>query len=355
MFKFMKGGPATISRSKIRRAMKGTLPEHKVIVAGSIITDMSVKVTMQPQVGETVMGNELKYSPGGKGANQAVSAARLGANVVMMGSIGQDNFGKDSYEFLREQDITCHIKSDYDNPTGIAMIQVNDKGNNSIVVIPGANMTLEPIDVDNFTYRKGDVLVSQFEIPLPTVKRFFHKGKASNCINILNPAPAIMNDQVREILDLTDVLVVNETELEVMLECKFPDGVLNMYDEALTAIRNFKKDNQVIIVTLGDKGCIGYIGNVVVKVPGVKMKVVDTTGAGDCFVGALAYVISTYKLRLEKIFPNSSVLADALYFANDAAAVSVTKQGSGVAMPNLEEIKSTIEYLKSVGEYKLEF
>lgn len=311
----------------------------RVIVAGSIITDMSVKVKTHPKVGETVIGENVKYSPGGKGANQAVSAARLGAEVVMIGCIGDDAFGLESRDFIENQGIRGYIATCYGMKTGIAMIQVSEEtGNNSIVVIPGANLNLKSEFIhiaitDMGELKKGDVLVSQFEIPLDTIKAFFAKGRENKTINILNPAPAQLIPD--DIFELVDVLIVNETELEIVSQqqCK-------TYDEMLAAVRSIKRKNQIIIVTLGENGCMGYINNIVVKLPSVKVDVIDTTGAGDCFVGAIAKVISTYKLRIDGIMPNSDVLFDALDFATKAASLSVTKEGSGVSMPYSREINS---------------
>ena len=326
-----------------------------VIVAGSIITDMSVLVNKHPQVGETVMGDNLSYSPGGKGANQAVAAARLGANTLMVGCVGDDSFGKEALDFISSQGILC-LTHQGDGPTGIAMIVVDENtGNNNIVVIPGANMELTPDYMDKLTYRKGDVLVSQFEIPLSTVKRFFHKGKHSNCINVLNPAPAIINDQVIEILNLTDVLIVNETELEVLAGATLKQYEIHYhhgkgFDYLISRIIDkLQTPPSVVIVTLGDKGVYTYMTGyprqekeknttaISFQTAGVEVRVKDTTGAGDCFVGAFAKTLDEGGASLlDPILIWDGKLQESVDYANHAAAMSVCYEGSGKSMPTKE-------------------
>ena len=318
----------------------------KVVVAGSIITDMSVKVVSQPLVGETGIGKELTYSPGGKGANQVVSASRLGANTFMIGKVGDDEFANTCAVFLHKQGIYNSIKYS-DKPTGIAMIIVNNKGDNSIVVNLGANeqMTVDDLQDEDITYEKGDILVSQFEIPLNVIKIFFERGKANGTINVLNPAPAQFNDNVKQILKLTDILVVNETELEVIAPKKSVKGF-----EWVTTTQDARESKEdifrafllqtrrllkipVLIVTLGEKGAYGVIGEEILYIQSLKVNAIDTTGAGDCFVGALSAFIS----KSSTIDKNT--IEKAMIFANKAASLSVQKQGSGISMPYLKDIK----------------
>lgn len=304
----------------------------KVIVAGSIITDMSVSVEEHPKVGETVIGDNLTYSPGGKGANQAVSAARLGAKTVMIGKVGFDDFGKMCNTFIHDQGI--YLSVNYSQmATGIAMIMVNTSGDNSIVVNIGANadLKIEDLEDKDVTYEKGDVLVSQFEIPLETVEAFFKKGKEAECINVLNPAPAI--DIPKSIMDLVDVLIVNETELESISKYSINKNAL--VDNTITAmnrISNIMRKNSIIITTLGDKGLIAMRNRYVIPVMPIKVNAIDTTGAGDCFVGAFSSFISSNDISSDKD------LKEALKFANKAASLSVQKKGSGISMPYLKDI-----------------
>ena len=307
----------------------------KVIVAGSIITDMSVKVNEHPKVGETVIGRNLSYSPGGKGANQAVASSKLGSDTVMFGAIGRDSFGEMSIDFLLENGIVnATIFSD--KPTGIAMIQVSEKtANNSIVVILGANEDLTPDDLEyNFhtDIEEGDVLVSQFEIPLDTIKAFFEKGREVGTINILNPAPA---ERIPlDLLNLVDILIVNETELETISGQEIHDDV-----EIVVAIHELQKhlkSDPIVIVTLGERGVLGKISEEgktkTVILPGIEVKAIDTTGAGDCFVGAVAMRCAEERIETKE------QLREVLNYANNAAACSVTKKGSGIAMPTKEDV-----------------
>ena len=314
---------------------------NKVIVAGSIITDMSVIVNKHPSIGETVLGNNLSYSPGGKGANQAVSAKRLGANVKLIGKVGKNAYTADAnglmcLEFLRNESIDCSGVSYTEKaPTGVAMIVVSEKtADNNIVVITGANDFLSINDIefefDSLQLEEGDVLISQFETPLEATRRFFEIGREKKLINILNPAPA--QKISADILDLVDILIVNETELEAITYRKinkdnFREDIIGMA-HSMQYERNYDK---LIIVTLGEKGVMGFIGTSVLTVDSNKVNAIDTTGAGDCFVGAIAAFVAVRHIRNEEIF------TEALKFANDAASVSVTRKGSGISMPyNLE-------------------
>jgi len=308
----------------------------RVVVAGSIITDMSVQVQIHPKVGETVVGNNLKYSPGGKGANQAVSSARLGAETVMVGKIGNDVNGNLSHNFLQNEKIDCYdVTPTHYSPTGIAMIVVSESSDNNIVVIPGANDFLSVSDIDdifrdNNAPQKGDIFVAQFETPLDSTKHFFEKGKTYGTLNILNPAPASKID--RSILYLVDILIVNETELEIISGTK-----VNVNDEKtiIEAINNIDYTGTVI-VTLGKKGAFAMDENdEIFKIKGIEVNAIDTTGAGDCFVGAIAawYAINS----------GSTInLKDALIFANTAASLSVQKQGSGISMPYAKDIHKNL-------------
>ena len=316
---------------------------NRVIVAGSIITDMSVVVEKHPSVGETVVGNNLSYSPGGKGANQAVSAARLGSKVAMIGKIGNDVNGEMSYNFLRKEGIDCYdLTKTNKSSTGIAMIIVSEKtGNNNIVVIPGANDYLTTADIDvlyndveSFAVTKDDILVSQFETPLETTKHFFQRGKDIATINILNPAPA--REIPEDILKLVDVLIVNESEFSLIggFPLSLEDSKNKNY--ILSTVAEFsgfggKYFDGIVIVTLGEHGAIGIMNDKMVSIKGSKVKATDTTGAGDCFVGAIASFMSVRPIN------NIKVLEEALNFANQAASISVQRKGSGISMPyNLE-------------------
>lgn len=302
------------------------MQNKRVIVAGSINMDIVTLVSKLPRPGETILGRDLKYFPGGKGANQAVASAKTGAETTMIGKVGTDDFGKALTLFLEQNGIQLQVGTT-DAPTGTALIAVDDSSENMIVVIPGANGMLEKQDLEVADFNAGDVLVAQFEIPLETVESFFAKGKANSTINILNPAPAKKcNDSL---LELVDILILNETELEFFSNNNLND--LNNQDAIVTAARNIIKPNQQIIVTLGEKGAIVITNESVIKIEGHKVKAVDTTGAGDCFVGALSSQLAA-----------GQNIKDAAVFANVAASISVQRYGASNSMPTLEEVLMTL-------------
>jgi ribokinase len=293
------------------------MPNKRVIVAGSINMDIVTLVSKLPRPGETIMGRDLKYFPGGKGANQAVASAKLGAETVMIGKVGTDDFGKALTSFLEQNGIQLQVGT-ADAPTGTALIAVDDSS-----VIPGANGMLEKEDIDTVDFKTGDILVSQFEIPLETVEAFFAKGKARGTVNILNPAPAKKcNDSL---LELVDILILNETELEFFSGANLND--LNNQEAIVAAARSIMKPNQQIIITLGEKGAIIVTNESIFVIKGHKVKAVDTTGAGDCFVGALSS-----RLAAGQNINNAAV------FANVAASLSVQRYGASTSMPTLEEV-----------------
>ena len=183
----------------------------KVVVAGSINMDLVATAAAIPRPGETLTGAGFSLFPGGKGANQAVAAAKLGAPTTMLGCVGKDAFAKDLKAHLLKNGVTVHL-AETDAPTGTAMIVVDRAGENAIVVIPGANALLDPAALAAVPARPGDVLVGQLEVPVPTVAAFFERGRAANAITLLNAAPA--SAAAMPLLPLADMLIVNEIELE---------------------------------------------------------------------------------------------------------------------------------------------
>ena len=285
--------------------------------------DIVAKTKRHPQAGETVLGNELKYYPGGKGANQAVAAAKLGAKTLMFGKVGGDTYGEQLIAFLKKQNIEVGVMVEPGASTGVAIITVSEEtSDNTIVVVPGANLLLAAKDIDNINLEKGDILVSQFEIPIETVTALFKKGKKIGTINILNPAPAQVIAQ--DLLGMVDILILNETELGFISGSPID---INNNKSIEAAVDKIKIDNLTIVVTIGERGAIVFNNNDVIKIPGRKVRVVDTTGAGDCFVGALAAGLI-----------ESKPLPEALVFANIAASISVTRNGAGPSMPSLDEV-----------------
>jgi ribokinase len=295
----------------------------KVYVAGSIIMDVVATAPRHPMVGETVLGDGMFFFPGGKGANQAVASARLGAPTVLIGRTGRDGFGADHKAFLSAQGVDVGYIMDSAQPTGTALIVVAEK-NNAIVVVPGANADVGTVDIEQAAIGPGDVLVSQFEIPLPTVAAFFVRGRSNGARTILNPAPAIAAD--RSLFALADLVILNETELATFtrrpVDADAPPAEITAVARALRT-----HADQVVCVTIGHRGAVAAIGDETHVVAGRAVDVVDTTGAGDCFTGAVAAELARGRPVLE-----------ALAFANRAASLCVQKMGAGPSMPGRGEV-----------------
>lgn len=297
----------------------------KIIVAGSINMDVVTQVTRHPRGGETVMGKSLHYIPGGKGANQAVSASRLSPHgAVLVGKVGQDGFGDSLRAFLNAENLALqHVSVSTTAPTGVAIITVSDDSENTIVVVAGSNGEVSPEDVLAVTLESGDVVVSPFEIPQPTIKAFFEQARKIGAHTVLNPAPAI--PFIEGLHDLVDYLIVNETELAFYAHSVYVpetlDGIETMAKGLLSA------HNRAVIVTLGAKGALCITHESTFHIAGNPVKAVDTTGAGDCFTGAFAVALSEQKS-----------LQAAILFANQAASLSVQKLGASTSMPYRAEL-----------------
>ncbi len=296
----------------------------RVFVAGSINMDVVATAERHPRVGETVAGNAVFYFPGGKGANQAVAAAKLGAPTTLIGRIGRDAFGAELKAFLAAQAIDLtFVQNTAETHTGTALITIAN-ADNTIVVIPGANGLVEPADVAAPVLAKGDIAVSQFEIPLPAVGAFFKRARAAGATTILNPAPAIEFSRV--LLDLVDILVLNESELGVLTknEIRDTDDDTRFIDAARSLLTGRE---QIICVTLGGRGVLALVNGTPLIIPGRIVKAVDTTGAGDCFVGAVAAQLAA-----------GTSIGEALRYANSAASICVQRMGAAPSMPTAAEV-----------------
>lgn len=300
----------------------------RVFVAGSINMDVVATADRHPKVGETVAGRQVLYFPGGKGANQAVAASRLGARTTLIGRLGKDSFGSELKAFLGEQGIDLgYVVETAEAHTGTAIITVAE-ADNTIVVIPGANGLVCADDVEVVPLLAGDVAVSQFEIPLPAIAAFFRRARAAGATTLLNPAPA--RAMPRELLALVDILVLNETELGFLARSELSES-----DEAARIIAVARqlqaREDQTICVTLGKRGVLALAGREEIAVQGRAVKALDTTGAGDCFVGALAAQLA-----------DGAALRTALAFANAAASISVQRMGAGPSMPTAKEVAAVL-------------
>ena len=303
------------------------LGRGRVFVAGSINMDVVATADRHPKIGETIAGREVLYFPGGKGANQAVSAAKLGALTTLIGKLGEDAFGRELKTFLAAQGIDLrHVKEITGAHSGTAIITLAN-ADNTIVVIPGANGLVGPADVSAVALANGDVAVSQFEIPRPAITAFFKRARAAGATTILNPAPAIAFGP--ELLDLVDVLILNETELALLARAELRDG-----DDAARVIAAAKvlhgDGKRIVCVTLGKRGVLALVDGKPLIIEGRPVKAVDTTGAGDCFVGAVAAQLAA----------NKSISA-ALNYANAAASICVQRMGAAPSMPSAAEVEKS--------------
>jgi ribokinase len=300
----------------------------RVFVAGSINMDVVAVADRHPRIGETVAGKAVLYFPGGKGANQAVAAVKLGAPTTLIGCIGRDAFGDELKAFLAAEGIDLSlVRETNEAHTGTAIITLAD-ADNTIVVVPGANALVSDADVAAPALSKGDVAVSQFEIPLPTVRAFFRRARALGATTILNPAPAIAFDA--EMLDLVDILILNETELGLLAKTELRDT--DNHGRFLEAARSLRTGNgKIVCVTLGKRGVLALVDGDPVTIPGRTVKAIDTTGAGDCFVGAVASQLAQGKS-----------IHDALDYANVAASICVQRMGAAPSMPTAAEVSAAL-------------
>ena len=297
----------------------------KIIVIGSSNTDMVIKSRKLPLPGETLLGGIFLMNAGGKGANQAVSAARLGGNVTFVTKIGSDMFGNEALNGFNTAKInTRYIVRDPNNPSGVALINVDDDGENSIVVAPGANGTLIPNDIrsDVFETDRQDIFLMQLEIPVDTVKYVAEKASAKGNRVILNPAPACwLSDNLFKCIYL---ITPNETEAGILTGIEVFDPTSAR--EAAEKLR--EKGAKNVVITMGGAGAYILSGTVSIMIPGIKVKAVDTTAAGDVFNGALAVAIS-----------EGQDIVSAVNFANKAASISVTRMGAQASAPFRNEVK----------------
>jgi len=297
---------------------------RKIIVVGSTNMDMVVKTDHIPVPGETVLSGSFFMNPGGKGANQAVAVARLGGEAVFISKLGSDIFGKQSFQLLDEEGIdTSHMLSDNDLPSGVAMITVDQSGENSIVVASGANANLHPADLENALDEIGlaGIILMQLEIPMDTVLFVAEYVAGRKAMVILNPAPA--RDLPAELLSRLDIITPNKTEAEMLSGIK----VNNIENAKKAAKAIHEKGVKNVVVTMGPLGAvICQLGKIQV-VPAPKANAIDSTAAGDVFNGALAVALSEDKS-----------LTDAVKFACEAAAISVTRLGAQSSIPYRNEL-----------------
>lgn len=300
--------------------------KNKIIVIGSINQDLVVKMEKIPKPGETLFGTTLHYFPGGKGANQAIAAKLLDGDIVFYGKVGGDLFGANLKDYLLSLNLVTFVQTVPSSSTGTAIITVDENGENAISVISGANLTFSRSDLNVLDdFHKKDILLIQNEINIPVIFEAIKKAKEKGMLVFYNPAPAMRIPE--NIIPLCDFVIVNEHELEISFNLKALD--FNDKEELIKILLNITNKYEIgIVLTLGAKGCIGIKSGEIFETTGKKVNVIDTTGAGDCFCGALVSAIS-----------RGNTLSDSLEFANFAASLSVTKLGASVSFPKLEEIQ----------------
>lgn len=303
------------------------MPSPRIVVVGSSNTDMVVKSRRIPRVGETVVGGQFVMAAGGKGANQAVAAARLGAEVTFVAKVGQDMFGDQAIAgYAREGIDTRFVFRDGEHATGVALILVDDQGENLISVASGANHYLRPADVDQAAeaIRQADVLVVQLETPLDTVLHAARLAQAAGVRVILDPAPAPAEPLPPELLGTVTCIKPNETEAERLTGIAVEDEV-----SARRAAEDLLRQGAAsAIVTLGARGAVWVEKGQYGFVPGFRVEALDSTAAGDAFSGALACALA-----------RGMSLADATRYASLAAALSVTRMGAQPSLPTAEEVE----------------
>lgn len=295
-----------------------------IIVIGSSNTDMVIKTQKLPAPGETILGGTFLMNPGGKGANQAVAAARLGGKVTFITKRGNDLFGNQAVGLLMREGIdTQYIIKDPDLPSGVALITVDSAGENIIVVAPGSNGNLLQEDIPSSILGSGnfDILLLQLEIPISTVEYAAVTAMKNNTKVILNPAPACQLPD--NLLKHTWLITPNETEAEIISGVKITD--IPSAERAAVIIR--KRGVKNVIITLGETGAYVKSEEYTGLIPGIKVIPVDTTAAGDVFNGAIAVAIS-----------EGRGLQEAVIFANKVASISVTRMGAQASVPYRNEL-----------------
>ena len=300
----------------------------KIVVIGSCNTDMVIKADRLPIPGETVIGGTFLMNPGGKGANQAVAAARMGGKVSFISKTGNDVFGRQSVELYNSEGInTEHIFSDPKNPSGVALITVDANGENCIVVASGANASLSPADIESSKseIESADLVLMQLEIPIETVEYAAEMAHTKGIPVILNPAPARALSE--KLLKRLYMITPNKTEAEILSGIKVSD-----WDRARKAADVISsKGVNIVVITLGSLGAFIKENNNYHKVEATRVNAVDTTAAGDCFSGSLCVGLS-----------EGMSIVDAVKMAARASALTVTRMGAQSSIPFRKELTAMV-------------
>lgn len=299
-----------------------------VCVIGSLNMDMVLSMNKLPQLGETLIANQIETVNGGKGGNQACAASRLGCHVTMIGCIGDDAYGSILYKGLEQDGIRTKYIKRVKGPSGMAIITVDQDGNNTIAVVPGANnkVTTSHIEEVKDIIQESHIVISQFETPMEATELAFRYAKEAGCITLLNPAP--FAEVTKELLENTDIIIPNETEVHELT------GILvNDEASAKQATKSlFDQGIRYAIITLGADGAILVSKERCKWVPAFKVSAIDTTAAGDSFIGAIAS-----KLTQDMLEDFDKVL-EIISFGNRVSSITVTREGAQSSIPTLEEV-----------------
>lgn len=302
---------------------------NKVSVLGSMNMDMVIAVDSMPKVGETILCNEVKKVPGGKGANQAIAAKRSGSEVYMIAKLGKDENGDTLLKGLQDDNInTKYVLRDEGKATGMAIITVNSEGNNSIIVVPGSNMNISKPEVlkAEEVIKDSDIVVTQLETPMDAAAEVFKLAKKYNKLTVLNPSPSkTLSD---ELIKNTDIIIPNETEAYSITGTEVKD--LESAKEASKFF--FDKGVNIVIITLGENGAAIVTKDNAELIPAYKVKAVDTTAAGDSFLGAVVSKINVNDISFES-------LEKAVRFGNKVSSIVVQRKGAQPSIPYLDEVE----------------
>jgi ribokinase len=311
--------------------MQGGTAEMSVIaVVGSLNMDLVIRAPRQPLLGETIMGRSFGTTGGGKGSNQALACARLGAESHMIGCVGNDDFGVRLRETLSEGKVNCeHLEISENTSTGVAVITVTDAGDNSIVLASGANATLDAQSIGRATevFKKADAVLFQLEIPIPAVEAGLALGRKTGCKTVLTPAPA--SDLPSSLWPMIDYLVLNETELAFYASKNNLQGGYNVAEAAELLL---KAGTKVVVVTRGADGGTVVTKDKTFSYEPFKVDAVDSTGAGDSFCAAMIVALS-----------EGTSLGQAVRFASAAGALACTRFGAHPSLPWRHEVEALLE------------
>ena len=303
----------------------------KICVIGSIGYDLTTYMYKFPKAGETIVGKKFIQNPGGKGDNQVIASARVGGDVTFIGAVGDDNYGELLKKNLEENKVKTHMKIVPNMSSQIATILIDESGENRIVIVPGANNFVDKKQIDdNFEIIKEcDIILMQLEIPMETVEYVVDKFYELNKIIILNPAPgAELSDNI---IKKCTYLTPNENEIGLIT--KMPYDTIDNIKSAAKCL--FDKGAQNVLVTLGEKGAYLKNKNDDIIIPTLKVKALDTTGAGDCFNGVFAACLAMGKNAIE-----------AIKYANVASSISVTRSGAVPSLPYKNEVDEKFKEYK---------